>query len=125
MMGTRISRAAVVRALTCLIGALLAISAAAGESEVQVGAGPVAGGNTAATVRCTSAIGERQHCAADTSAGVMLARSIGPGACLLGKTWGYDDAGIWVTDGCGGEFIVRQTVPTPTQPAGAVAPVNR
>jgi hypothetical protein len=100
-----------------MLGALLAVSASAGESEVQVGAGPVAGGNTAATVRCTSAIGERQHCAADTSAGVMLARTIGSGACLLGKTWGYDDAGIWVTDGCGGEFVVRQAAPQ-----GAVAP---
>src|SRR5204863_61139 len=22
-----------------------------------------------------------------------------------GKTWGYDDTGIWVSDGCGGEFL--------------------
>lgn len=35
-----------------------------------------------------------------------MARSIGSGACLLGKSWGYDDAGVWVLDGCGAEFIV-------------------
>ncbi len=28
--------------------------------------------------------------------------------CLLGKTWGYDDTGIWVSDGCAGEFIAGQ-----------------
>ena len=36
----------------------------------------------------------------------MLARSSGEAACLLGKTWGYDDRGVWVADGCVGEFIV-------------------
>jgi len=62
-----------------------------------------------ATVACSSQAGERQHCAADTSAGVALQNSTGTGACLLGKTWGYDDAGIWVSDGCSGEFVLGQT----------------
>jgi Protein of unknown function (DUF3011) len=115
MMGTRNPRAIAMFSLTFLLGALLAVSAAAAELE--------GGSGSAATVQCTSGIGERQHCPADTSAGVLLARSTGPAACLLGKTWGYDDAGIWVTDGCGGEFAVRQAVPVPTQPAGAVAEV--
>src|SRR3954469_2615309 len=43
-------------------------------------------------VPCVSKIGERIFCAADTSAGVVLARSSGESACLLGKTWGYDDS---------------------------------
>ena len=63
-----------------------------------------------ATVTCSSATGERQQCPADTSAGVLLARSTGTGTCLLGKTWGYDDTGVWVLDGCSGEFLVAQTV---------------
>jgi hypothetical protein len=58
------------------------------------------------SVTCTSAAGERQHCAADTSAGVVMSRSIGGGTCLLGNTWGYDDDGVWVRDGCSAEFIV-------------------
>jgi hypothetical protein len=49
----------------------------------------------------------RNHCAADTAAGVALVRSTGTTACLLGKTWGYDDKGIWVSDGCSGEFVAR------------------
>ena len=50
-----------------------------------------------------------QVCAADTAAGVALLRSTGTASCLLGKTWGYDDKGIWVFDGCGGEFALGST----------------
>jgi hypothetical protein len=56
-------------------------------------------------VSCASELGGRTQCPADTSAGVALARSHGSAACLLGKTWGYDDKGIWVSDGCAGEFV--------------------
>jgi hypothetical protein len=62
-------------------------------------------------VSCTSAPGGREHCAANTSAGVVLARSTGEAACLLGKTWGYDDTGVWVSDGCSAEFVVVGEVP--------------
>jgi hypothetical protein len=129
MMGPRIPRATALFAMTWLLGTLLAFSASAGEAEPEAGGGSAAPGNQAATVQCTSGIGERQHCPADTSAGVMLARSTGPGACLLGKTWGYDDAGIWVSDGCGGEFIVTQAAPrvtaapVPAPPEGTTPPV--
>jgi hypothetical protein len=71
----------------------------------------------AATVACSSNIGERRHCPADTSKGVALVRSAGEGPCLLGKTWGYDDRGIWVSDGCSGEFVVGREAPP-----GAKAP---
>lgn len=57
-------------------------------------------------ISCLSKKGERQVCAADTSAGVALLRSTGDSNCLLGRNWGYDDAGVWVADGCGGEFVV-------------------
>ncbi len=76
-------------------------------------------------VACASVGGQRQHCPADTSAGVALVKSTGAAACLLGKTWGYDDKGVWVSDGCGGEFALGQTAPTaapgpaPVQPAAA------
>lgn len=56
-------------------------------------------------VTCASTV-QRQHCDAVTSSGVILMRSTGTGTCLLGRTWGYDDTGIWVTDGCGGEFLL-------------------
>jgi hypothetical protein len=56
-------------------------------------------------ITCSSEPGGRQHCPADTSSGVTLVSSSGSAPCLLGKTWGYDDTGIWVSDGCSGEFI--------------------
>jgi Protein of unknown function (DUF3011) len=59
-------------------------------------------------VNCQSQAGERQHCTADTRAGVVLVSSKGTAPCLLGKTWGYDDSGIWVSDGCSGEFQAGQ-----------------
>lgn len=62
----------------------------------------------AVRVPCASRAGERQHCPADTSQGVALARSTGQAPCLLGKSWGYDDRGVWVSDGCSAEFVVGQ-----------------
>jgi hypothetical protein len=57
---------------------------------------------------CTSQPGERNLCAADTSAGVALVRSTGKAPCLLGDTWSYDKNGIYVSDGCSGAFAAGQ-----------------
>ena len=73
----------------------------------------------AASVVCASTNSERRHCAADTSAGVALTRSTGSGSCLLGKTWGYDDTGVWVSDNCGGEFTLGQGAVAATSQAAA------
>ena len=64
--------------------------------------------------------GERQHCSADTSA-VALLRSTS-GVCLLRRTWGYDDTGIWVSDGCWGEFTVGYAGVAATPATGAQSP---
>ena len=56
------------------------------------------------TVTCTSKLGERTQCQADTSKGVVLLRSMGDAPCLLGRTWGYDQTSVWVSDGCSAEF---------------------
>jgi len=68
------------------------------------------------TITCASRPGTRQECPADTSRGVVLAGSSGEAACLLGKTWGYDDRGVWVADGCVGEFVVGPTATQEAQP---------
>jgi DUF3011 family protein len=67
------------------------------------------------TVVCESREGQRQYCPATTSAGVALVRSTGTAPCLLGKSWGYDDNGIWTSDGCSGEFIAGQVAQEPTK----------
>jgi hypothetical protein len=56
-------------------------------------------------ITCASSANERQHCAADTTSGVSLVKSTGSAPCLLGKSWGYDDTGVWVSDGCAGEIL--------------------
>ena len=61
-------------------------------------------GASQVTVSCASKAGERTQCAADTTAGVVLVRSTGTAACLLGKTWGYDQTSIWVSDGWSADF---------------------
>jgi hypothetical protein len=74
-------------------------------------------------ITCVSKLGERRVCTADTTAGVVLARSIGESECLLGKNWGYDDAGVWVSNGCGGEFGVgKQQASGPASFVGLFEP---
>src|SRR5262245_33196072 len=75
-------------------------------------------------ITCTSTPGTREHCAADTSSGVVIARSFGDAACLLGKTWGYDDTGIWVSEGCSAEFVVGQTAVTAPQQEEKLKPLQ-
>ena len=58
------------------------------------------------SVVCGSKAGERQVCTADTSGGVTLVKPLGTAACEIGRTWGYDATGVWVSDGCAAEFSV-------------------
>ena len=61
-------------------------------------------------ISCASQLGSgRVNCPADTSAGVVLLQSKGESACLLGRTWGYEDRNIWVTDGCSCRVSRRTT----------------
>ena len=60
-------------------------------------------------VTCVSTGDQRQHCPADTSAGVVILRQSSETNCLLGRNWGYDAQGVWVSEGCGGEFATGST----------------
>jgi len=64
--------------------------------------------NQPTPITCSSKPGETNRCPGDTSSGVVLLRSSGAAPCLLGKTWGYDQTTIWVSDGCSGDFLVGQ-----------------
>lgn len=58
------------------------------------------------TVVCQSSAGKRETCAADTQFGVAVARELGSTDCQLGRTWGFDQSGIWVSNGCTAEFAL-------------------
>jgi Protein of unknown function (DUF3011) len=74
------------------------------------------------TLACASTPGQRTQCAADTSKGIVLLQSTGEAPCLLGKTWGYDQTSVWVSNGCsavfgtGGAAGQQTTPPEPRQP---------
>ena len=68
-------------------------------------------------VSCSSKAGERQECPANTKNGVVLAHSSGEAPCLLGRSWGYDEKSVWVSDGCSAEFVVGEEVPGQTEEA--------
>src|SRR5262249_23008002 len=105
------------------IGLLLVALLASAPAVAQETALPPTGDKPLAPrVSCPSRLGERNHCAADTTKGVALLKSTGEAACLLGKTWGYDDAGIWVSDGCVGEFVVGQAL---SEAAAKAPPVKQ
>jgi hypothetical protein len=57
-------------------------------------------------VRCESRDYRDNYCPANTRGGVRLLRQLSRAACWEGESWGYDRRGIWVTQGCAGEFEV-------------------
>jgi hypothetical protein len=104
----------VLRLVLCMLLLVTASSSAqssgnAAPDSQQPAAGSPGTTQAPVTIRCESTSTTRIQCDADTSSGVVLASSFGGAACLLGRTWGYDDTGIWVSDGCAGEFVVGQT----------------
>jgi hypothetical protein len=85
-----------------------------------VAAQPAASPPPTTSLVCAARAGERQTCAADTSAGVTLVTVLGTGTCERGKTWDYDAAGIWVSDGCAAVFAVVAAKP----PSGVFSPAG-
>ncbi len=57
-----------------------------------------------AIVRCESTDQRYRHCRADTDDGVQLHRQLSKNACRYQETWGYDRRGVWVDQGCRGDF---------------------
>jgi hypothetical protein len=97
--------------LVCCVFVFVPHVSAQATASAAVGAGNAVAANR---IICESQPGERQYCPADMSAGVALVKSSGSAPCLLGKTWGYDDTGVWTSDGCSGEFVAG---PSPHEPA--------
>ena len=81
------------------------------------------GASVSSIVSCVSKGKERQQCPADTRAGIVMLRPTGEAACLLGRNWGYDDQGVWVSEGCGGEFATGSTSRTTVRVSATTEPV--
>jgi len=55
-------------------------------------------------ISCSSDDGGRHYCAADTRRGVRLFKQVSDARCEEGRSWGYDQRGIWVDHGCRADF---------------------
>jgi DUF3011 family protein len=64
---------------------------------------------TAGTLLCESTNNGRNRCRADTMYGVQIYRQLSENDCILGRTWGYDKNGVWVSGGCRAEFMIGDT----------------
>jgi len=72
------------------------------------------------TISCTSTDGdvEKHYCEADTRYGAHLVKQTSETKCVESKTWGWDERGIWVVIGCGGQFALGKAEPsTKEEPA--------
>ena len=67
-------------------------------------------------LRCESD-GHRKTCVADTHYGVQLTRQLSKSGCIEGKSWGFDNNGVWVDNGCRADFVLSG----PTYSSGRVA----
>ncbi len=93
------------RPFGCLLATSVALASALPAGAQQQSPAPPAT-SPGAVVVCESKVGERRVCPAETDDGLTLVRSFGPEACELGRTWGWDETGVWVSEGCSGEFSV-------------------
>jgi hypothetical protein len=75
------------------------------------------------TITCSSEIGKRQLCAADTRNGVRLIKQRSDSPCIEGRTWGFNQNGIWVDRGCRADFALgRGGGPYPGRPPMTPSP---
>jgi hypothetical protein len=58
----------------------------------------------AGELECKSEKYRYQYCRADTGNNVQLAQQTSHAPCRYGQTWGYDNRGVWVDNGCAGMF---------------------
>lgn len=75
------------------------------KAEFQVGE-VVNAGTPVRTIRCESNNGGRETCTVDTGKGVVLTKQLSNLGCAKGKTWDYDEDGVWVSRGCRGIFTI-------------------
>ncbi len=58
--------------------------------------------------RCESDSGRTRQCRVDEPGRATLVRQLSSSPCVAGRTWGQDQGGIWVSNGCRGEFVIEQ-----------------
>ena len=62
--------------------------------------------SSAQTMSCSSDDGNRHYCPAETRSGVQLLKQRSDSPCEHGRSWGWDNRGIWVDRGCRADFAL-------------------
>jgi hypothetical protein len=80
----------------------------------------------AGRLTCESVGGARQVCKAKTQGNVRLVQQLSRTACVRDRTWGFDNAGIWVSGGCRAQFDygVANTAATSTAASATATSVT-
>jgi hypothetical protein len=58
------------------------------------------------TFTCESRDGRYNYCSINSYGTVRLRRQLSKAACIEGSTWGSDQRGVWVSNGCRGQFEI-------------------
>lgn len=80
-------------------------------ADFEVGSGDSNWDGDVRVVTCSSNDGRYSRCFARTEGQVSLRKQLSSQACVFRRTWGYDQNGIWVDNGCRAQFVVGQGGP--------------
>jgi hypothetical protein len=75
-------------------------------ADFEVGNARWNGWDNGYNIYCASDDGRRHLCPTDTSGGVQLIRQRSNASCDLGRSWGYNNRGVWVDRGCRADFQI-------------------
>jgi hypothetical protein len=71
------------------------------------------------TMRCESRNYAHNFCPSNGRVqSARIVRQFSSSPCVLGRTWGWQGHGIWVSDGCAADFAVRSNAPVPPPQGG-------
>jgi hypothetical protein len=73
---------------------------------IAVCAAAPSGAQAQQRVRCESHGYDRSYCSVETRGGVELVRQLSSAPCRRGSTWGTARQGLWVSNGCRGDFAI-------------------
>ena len=71
----------------------------------------------AQSISCESRDYRRQYCPTGPITGAQIISQTSNSACIQGRTWGWDRNGIWVNQGCAGDFAYQGSGYRPPGPS--------
>ena len=73
-------------------------------------------GGSGDVFRCESKDNRTRECSTGGRGGARLVRQLSDAPCVQGRSWGTTRSGVWVSNGCRGEFVITGYGPGPGRP---------